>query len=169
MGERETLTAPAVSGRWQRELKPVLNTYLRRVGISSPQVRERWVEYVFSGLQMHLEEFAAADIAEQAVERLRGAIDTRLARLTGLDPVQERRQIAGVLALLGDDRYADLVNSLFEDVNAAVDPEVRAQLHQAIARDRPQPVPAPAPLAMPEQTIELRSLRALLRRLRGAE
>jgi len=166
MGEREALSEATTSAGWQRELKPVLNAYLRRVGISSPETRGRWVEYVLGGMQMHLEEFSPDDIKEQAVERLRDAVDARLARLTGLDAVLDRREIAGILALLGDKRYAALANSLFEDYGAAVDPEVRAQLHDAIARDRPRPVPAPAPLAMPEQVIELRSLPALLQRIR---
>lgn len=169
MGEREILSTPEASLQWQRELKPILNAYLRRVGISSPEVRARWVEHVLAGLQMHLEEFAAADIAEQAVERLRDAIEARLARLTNLDPVRERRAVAGILALLGDKRYSALVNRLFEDNKTSLDPEVRAQLLDAIARDRPRPLPAPAPLAMPTQEIQLRSLPALLRRLRGAE
>lgn len=165
MGERETLSAPDTGENWRRELKPVLNAYLRRVGVLSPEIRAGWVEHVLLGLQMHLEEFAAADIKEQAVERLREAIDARLARLTNLDPVQERREIAGILALLGDKRYLDLANSVFEDYGPAVDTEVREQLLDAIARDRPRPVPAPAPLAMPTQTIELRSPSALFRRL----
>lgn len=166
MGERKALSKPDAGITWQSELQPLLDTYLCRVGIESPEVRARWVTPVINGLQMHLEEFAPADIAEQAVERLRDAIDARLGRLTNLDPVHERREIAGILALLGEQRYAGLVNSLFEDYAGAVDPEVRAQLHDAIARDRPRPVPADAPLAMPIQTIELRSISALLRRLR---
>jgi hypothetical protein len=169
MGERETLSAPDAGVNWQRRLKPLLNAYLRRIGISSPEIRTGWVEHVLLGLQLHLEEFAADDILEQAVERLRELIDARLARLTNLDPVQERREIAGILALLGEARYAGLANSVFEDYGAVVDPDVRAQLLDAVARDRPRPLPAAAPLAMPTQTIQLRSLPALLRRLRGAE
>jgi hypothetical protein len=169
MGEREPLSTPDAGVNWQRMLKPVLNAYLRRIGISSPEIRAGWVEHVLLGMQMRLEEFSADDITEQAVERLRDAIDARVARLTNLDPVHERREIAGVLALLGNKRYADLASSVFEDYGSAVDPDVREQLHAAIARDRPRPLPAPAPLAMPTQTIQLRSLPALLRRLRGAE
>lgn len=163
------MSAPDAGVNWQRELKPMLNAYLRRVGISSPEVRAPWVEHVLLGLQMHMEEFAAADIKEQAVEHLRDAIDARIARLTNLDATRERREIAGVLALLGDKRYAPLVNRLFEEQGASIDPAVREQLLDAIARDRPRPLPAPAPLPMPTQAIQLRSPSALLRRLWKSE
>lgn len=169
MGEGEALSAPDAGVNWQRELKPMLNAYLRRVGISAPEVRSLWVEHVLLGLQMHMEEFAAADIKEQAVEHLRDAIDARIARLANLDATRERRDIAGILALLGDKRYAPLVNRLFEDRGTYIDPEVRQQLLDAVARDRPRPLPAPAPLPMPTQKIQLRSPSALWRRLWKSE
>jgi hypothetical protein len=169
MGERETLIAPDAGVNWQRRLKPLLNTYLRRLGISSAEIRTGWVEHVLLELQLHQEDISSEDILQLAVEWLRELIDARLARMTNLDPVHERREIAGVLALLGDPRYAGLANSVFEDYGSDVDPEVRAQLLEAIARDRPRSQPPAAPLAMPTQTIRLRSLPALLRRLRGTE
>lgn len=160
------MSEPDAGSTWQIELRPLLDAYLHRVGIESAEVRARWMAHVFLGLQMHLEEFVEDDYVEQAVERLRQLIDARLARVTNLDPVHQRGEIAGVLALLGMGRYAALVNSLFEDYAFAIDPAVRAQLLHAIAIDRPQPVPRDAPLAMPTQTVRLRSARSLRRLFR---
>ncbi len=169
MGEREALSAPDAGVNWQRELLPVLHAYLRQVGVASPEARAGWVAHVLLGMQMHLEEFAADDVREQAIERVRETIDARLARFTDLHPERDRREIAGILAMLGDPRHEGLAEKVFAEHGSAVDPATRSQLLDAITRDRPRPLPPPAPLAMPVQTIELRSVRALLRRLRGAE
>ena len=139
----------------------MLDSYLRKVGITSPDIRSRWIVHVLSGLQMQIGQYAADDIVEQAVERLRGAIDTRLALIADLDPLHERREIAGVLVVLQEEKHTDLVHALFEDCAGTVDARMREQLRNAVASDLPRPVREDARVDMPEQTIELRPLNPL--------
>jgi hypothetical protein len=161
MVEGEILSPPDADMNLAGEVYPVLDSYLRKVGIVSAEIRSRWVAHVLSGLQMHIGEFSADDIVEQAVERMRDALDVRLARVANLDPINERREIAGIWVVLLEDRYADLMNALFDDSDVVVDPQLRDQLRTAIAADRPRPVREDAPLDMPLQTIELRHLNPL--------
>jgi hypothetical protein len=161
MVEGEILSPLDADMSMEGEVRPVLDSYLRKLGLVSSQVREHWVAHVLSGLQMHIGEFSADDIVEQAVERMRDALDTRLARVANLDPINERSAIAGIWVVLLEDRYADLMNALFEDSDAVVDSQLFDQLRIAIAADRPRPVREDAPLDMPLQRIELRDLNPL--------
>lgn len=161
MVEGEILSSLDADMGLEGEVRPVLDSYLRKLGIVSSEIRSRWVAHVLSGLQMHIGEFSADDIVEQAVERMRDALDARLARVVNLDPINQRREIAGIWVVLLEDRHADLMNDLFEDSDVAVDPQSRDQLLTAIAADCPRPVRENAPLDMPLQTIELRDLNPL--------
>lgn len=156
-------TAHAGMG-WQGALQPLLDEYLRKIGVQSVDARTRWVAHVMAGLHLHPGEFAEDDILEKAVEYLRDAIDARLALYARLDRVHDRRTLAAALAVLHNEKYADLVNMLFENFAGAGNPELPDKLRDAIASDRPRPVPPNAPLAMPEQAIELRPLRRALRK-----
>jgi len=162
------LSAADRSASWLSEAQPVLDSYLRKMGIVSADLRSRWVAHVLAGLQLHIGEYAADDIVEQAVEGLRDAIDSRLARIANLDLMHDRREIAGILVVLQEERNADLVNFLFQDFAVTVDPEARAMLRAAMANDRPRPVRADAPMAMPMQEIALRPLNPLRWLRRGA-
>ncbi|MEZ5571290.1 MAG: hypothetical protein R3E64_04625 [Halioglobus sp.] len=153
------MSAPHTGMHWQRDLQPLLDDYLRKIGLHSTQARMRWVAHVLAGLHLHVGEFAEDDIVEQAVEHLRDAIDARLALLVDLDRVHQRHELAAVLAVLQNEEYADLVNALFQDFENTGDPHLQKALRSAILADKPQPVPPDAPLSMPTQTIELRSLR----------
>jgi hypothetical protein len=146
---------------WAARVQPVLDTYLRKVGIESADVRSRWVAHIVSGLEVHIGEIAADDIVELAVERLRDTIDARLAMAAGLDPLRDGREIAGILVVLQDKRRADLVNALFADCDGEVAPGVREQLRMAVTTERPRPVPEDAPTEFPPQIIQLRSLNPL--------
>lgn len=157
-----TLTADLT---WQHKAQPVLNSYLRKVGINSPDSRARWVEHVLSGLQDNVEQYAADEIVEQAVERLRIAIDTRLAQLADLDPLQDRRKIAAMLVVLQEEKHNDLMHTLFADYDGPINPALRAQLLSAVTADLPQPVREDARVDMPVQTIELRPINPLRRLL----
>jgi hypothetical protein len=146
---------------WQGELQLLLESYLRKLGIVSSEVRARWVGHVLHWLQRHLREVPADDIAEQAVEHLREALDSRLAQVVGLDPVLQRGEVAQVFAVLQHEKYTELLNILFADFEGEIDSGTRAQLRAAIDADGPRPVPANAPLDMPKQPIELRSMNPL--------
>ncbi len=150
---------------WQHKAQPVLNSYLRTVGINSPDARARWIAHVLSGLQDDVEKYAADEIVEQAVERLRTAIDTRLAGIAGLDPAHARREIAGMLVVLQEEKHDGLVHTLFADYGGPIDPALREQLLSAVTADLPQPVREDARLDMPVQTIELRPINPLRRLL----
>ena len=162
------MSAAERSASWLSEAQPVLDSYLRKMGIVSADLRSRWVAHVLARLQLHIGEYAADDIVEQAVEGLRDAIDSRLARIANLDLIHDRREIAGILVVLQEERNADLVNFLFQDFAVTVDPEARAMLRAAMANDRPRPVRADAPMAMPMQEIALRPLNPLRWLRRGA-
>lgn len=146
---------------WAAEVRPVLDTYLHKVGIASADVRSRWVARIVCGLQAHIGEIAADDIVEQAVERLRETIAARLARIANLDPLRDGREIAGMLVVLQDEKHAELVNALFADCDAEVAPTVREQLRRAVAADSPRPVPRDALIGFPTQVIQLRSMNPL--------
>ena len=160
MVEREILSTPDADKRWSGQVQPVLNSYLRKVGIVSADVRARWVAHIVAQLQSQIGEIAADDIVEQAVERLRDAIDARLASVANLDPVRDGREIAAILVVLQNEKYADLVNTLFAncDAEAEIAPMVRDQLHRAVADNRPRPIPEQAAINMPIQSIKLRPL-----------
>ena len=162
------MSAADSSASWLGEAQPVLDSYLCKLGIASADLRSRWVAHVLAGLQLHIGEYAADDIVEQAVEGMRDAIDTRLARIANLDLMHDRREIAGIIVVLQEEQNAALVNTLFQDFAVTVDPEVRAQLRAALARDRPRPVRADAPLNMPLQAIALRPMNPLRWFRRGA-
>jgi len=143
---------------WADGVRPVLDTYLRKIGIVSADVRSRWVGCIVCELQSHIGEIPADDIVEQAVERLREAIDVRLAQAANLDPLRDRREIAGMLVVLQDEKHADLVNALFADCDAEVAPMMSEQLRRAVAAGCPRPVPDDALLDFPTQLIQLRSM-----------
>jgi len=143
---------------WADDVRPVLDTYLRKIGIVSADVRSRWVADIVCELQAHIGEIPADDIVEQAVERLREAIDARLAQAANLDPLRDRREIAGMLVVLQDEKHADLVNVLFADCDAELAPMVSEQLRSAVAAGCPRPVPRDALIDFPTQVIQLRSM-----------
>ena len=146
---------------WAAEVQSVLDTYLRKVGIVSGDVRSRWVASIVARLQVRIEEIAADDIVEQAVERMRDAVDARLALVANLDPLHDDREIAGILVVLQDKKHVDLVSALFADSDGEVTPLVREQLRRAVAAERPRPVPKDALIEFPTQVIQLRSLNPL--------
>ncbi len=146
---------------WIGAVQPVLDTYLRKVGIESAGVRSRWVANIVSELQVRIGEIPVDDIVEQAVERLRDAIDARLSMVANLDPLRDDREIAGILVVLQDEKHVDLVNALFADVDGEVAPVVREQLCKAVTADSPRPVPEDALIEFPTQVIQLRSLNPL--------
>jgi len=158
VAEREILSPLDVDVSWADDVRPVLDTYLRKVGILSTDVRSRWVACIVCGLQEHIGDIAADDIVEKAVEHLREAIDARLAKVANLDPLRDRREIAGMLVVLQDEKHADLVNALFADCDAEVAPMVSEQLRRAVAAGCPRPVPNDAPIDFPTQVIQLRSM-----------
>ena len=161
MAEREVLIPPDADTGWVCEVQPVLDAYLRKVGIVSADVRSRWVTSIVAELQVRIGEIAADDIVEQAVERLRDAVDARLAMAANLDPLRDGREIAGMLVVLQDEKHAELVNALFADCDAEVAPLVSAQLRRAVAAGCPRPVPRDALIAFPTQLIQLRSMNPL--------
>jgi hypothetical protein len=162
--EREILSTPDPEVNWPSGLTDLLDSYLRKVGIVDANVRARWVAQVLSGLTLHIGEFAADDIVELAVERLRDAVYTRLAKVANLNPIREGNEIAAVLVVLQDARYANLIDAVFENCESEeVPPEVREQLRVAVEAGRPRPVPVDAPLEVPIQRIELPSLSPLRR------
>jgi hypothetical protein len=167
VAEREILSSLDADVSWADEVRPVLDTYLRKVGIVSAELRARWVVRIVCALQARIGEIATDDIVEQAVEQLRDSMTTKLAMVANLDPLRDGREIAGMLVVLHDEKYADLVNALFADWDAELAPMVRERLRSAVAADCPRPVPRDAPLDFPTQVIQLRSmnpLRWLLRR-----
>jgi len=163
--EREILNTSTADLAWQHKAQPVLNGYLRKVGINSPDARARWIAHVLDALQDDVDKHAADEIVELAVERLRTAIDTRLAQLADLDPLHDSRKIAGMLVALQEEKHNDLMHTLFADYEGPVDPALREQLLKAVSADLPQPVCADARVHMPEQAIELRPLNPLRRLL----
>ncbi len=161
MAEREILSPLDADMSWAAEVRPVLDSYLRKIGIVSADVRSRWVARIVCELQTHIGEIAADDVVEQAVERLRDTIDARLAMAANLDPLRDGREIAGMLVVLQDEKHADLVNALFADGDAELAPMVREQLRRAVAADCPRPVPRDALIDFPTQVIQLRSMNPL--------
>ena len=152
---------------WQSEAQSVLDSYLCKIGIESSEIRSRWVAHVLSALQAQIGKYAADDIVEQAVERLRNAIDARLAKIADLDPVRERREIAGVLVVLQKEKNADLLHTLFADCDGPIDSQMREQLFSTVIPELPRPVRADARVDMPVQAIELRSINPLRRLVRA--
>ena len=169
MANGEILKKSDLEPQWEAAVKPLLDSYLCAVGILSGNVRSRWVEYVLQGLRLGIGSIAAHDIPEEAIERLRDALDVRLATTAELDPIRERREIAATLVVLQDQKHADLLNTVFAAPDLETTPEVRERLRVTFAAERPIPLPADAPMDMPVQAIALRSLnpmRPYLRRLR---
>ncbi|MEZ5502477.1 MAG: hypothetical protein R3E50_07360 [Halioglobus sp.] len=152
------MRTPDTNGHWPDELPLLLDNYLRKVGMGSPDVRARWVAHVLAWLQAQDREYAEDDIVENAVECLREAINDRLALIAGLDRSRDDREIAAMRVVLRDPACTDLVDALFSDISADIDPAARAQLRATVAARRPRPVPPDAPLAVPVQSIELRSM-----------
>jgi hypothetical protein len=148
---------------WQHNAQPVLDSYLRKVGITSPDSRARWIAHVLAQLHDLVEKYAADELVEQAVERLRTCIDSRLATIADLDPQHDRRKLAGMLVVLQEEKHHDLMHTLFTECDGPVDPALRAQLYNAVTADLPQPAREDARLEMPIQTIELRSINPLRR------
>ena len=62
MAEREVLSPLDADMSWTGEVQPVLDTYLRKAGVVSAEVRSRWVARIVSGLQVRIGEIAVDDI-----------------------------------------------------------------------------------------------------------
>jgi hypothetical protein len=161
VAEGEILSSLEADVSWVDDVRPVLDTYLRKVGMVSADLRSRWVARILSGLQAHMGNIAPDDILEQAIERLRESLNAKLALVANLDPLRDGREIAGMLVVLQDEKYADLVNALFGDWDAELAPMVRERLRRAVAADCPRPVPSDAPLEFPTQVIQLRTMNPL--------
>jgi nucleotide-binding universal stress UspA family protein len=143
---------------WQSRVRNLLDTYLKKFGISSEQTRQRWTDRVIADLKARSEDVPCEDISEEAIEHLRDLIDARLARIGAFDPVQEQSEIARNLVALLNKKHADTLNSFFEHIETHEDGATLEALRQTLAASLPTPMPPEAPLPMPEQTIALRSL-----------
>jgi hypothetical protein len=162
-------SAPVAELHWQSELQPLLDDYLRKIGMQSSELRARWVAHVLASLHLNSGEFAADDIVEQAVEKMRDVVDTRLALVANFDRLHERREIAGALAVLQHEQHRELVDALFGELKGSDMAELRGRLLDAIRSERPRAIPPQAPLAMPTQPIELRWLNPLHRLFRARQ
>ena len=154
------------SAEWQGQVKALLDTYLCEYGIRSERIRAHWINRVVEDLRARTEPVATEDILEDAVEHMRDLIEARIAVVCNHDPAREHKEIAQILVVLLNEKYSDYLNMLFERMEPAGDLETLERLCHALAACVPVPVPPEAPLAMPVQTIELRSINPL-RRLFG--
>lgn len=161
MAERATLNRADPSAEWQDQVKALLDTYLCEFGIHSERTRARWTNRVIEDLRVRAELVATEDILEDAVEHMRDLIEARIAVICNHDPAREHKQIAQILVVLLNEKYTDSLNMLFEHMEPAGDLETLEGLRHALAACAPVPVPEEAPLAMPVQTIELRSINPL--------
>jgi len=158
------------SVEWRERVTTLLDSYLCASGISAAATRSRWIRRVVDDLMMRAEQLASEDMLEEAVEHMRDLIEARVAMVCNYDPARQQREIAHVLVVLLNEKYADCLNLLFECSEAdvtAIDTGMIEKLRSAIATSVPVPVPPLAPMAMPVQAIELRSiipLRRLFRR-----
>lgn len=163
MAKGETLSQVDNTGEWRARVRNLLDAYLSELGISGEATRERWIKRVVEVLAARTELVATEDILEDAVEHMRDLIETRVAMTSGLDPAREHKEIAQLLVVLLNKKNADSLNMLFEHLEDAGDFKMSEHLQHAIDSSLPVPVPVEAPLAMPVQTIELRSVNPLRR------
>jgi hypothetical protein len=159
VAERETLNEIGNAFAQQGNMSALLDDYLRKIGITSSAARALWSGRVIEMLQTHSAEIAADDLREEAIDRMYHLIETRLAQIGKLDLQHDRRKIAHLLLVLQDKKYSHLLDAIFNPTGVELDHDATSQLDRAFADFAPQPVPADAPLAMPVQTIELRSLK----------
>ncbi|MGB5397005.1 MAG: hypothetical protein WBN96_07640 [Gammaproteobacteria bacterium] len=178
MEKRKTLSAVDTvvdsvnntAAQWRERVNALLDSYLCALGISAAHTRSRWIKRVVDDLGMRAEQLASEDMLEEAVEHMRDLIEARVAMVCNYDRACQQREIAQVLVVLLNKKYADCLNLLFDCSEAdvtAVDTAMIEKLRSAITASLPVPVPPPAPMAMPVQAIELRSiipLRRLFRR-----
>ena len=166
MEKGEALSEAGTSSEWPDKVKALLDTYLREFGLDSEVTRARWINRVVEDLATRAELVATEDILEEAVEQMRDLIEARIAMLSNHDPAREHKEIAQIMVLLLKEKNAGCLNKLFEHSEPDADLEMLEHLRQACDASLPIPVPEEAPLAMPVQTIELRSINPL-RRLFG--
>jgi hypothetical protein len=156
--KRETLNDLDESSAWPDKVRTLLDSYLREFGIVAEPVRTRWINRVIEKLDTRSGVVATEDMLEEAVERMRNLIEARVALIRGHDPTHDHKQIAQILVLLLDERYRDCLNMLFEHIEPDENIE---HVRNALVTAMPIPVPEAAPLAMPVQTILLRSINPL--------
>jgi hypothetical protein len=159
----ETLSQVDNTAEWQDRVRNLLDAYLSEFGISDEATRARWIKRVVEDLAARTELVATEDILEDAVEHMRDLIEARVAMASGLDPAREHKEVAQILVVLLNKKNADSLNMLFEHIEIAGDFEMPEHLQHAIDSSLPVPVPVESPLAMPVQTIELRSINPLRR------
>jgi uncharacterized protein (DUF2267 family) len=165
MEKGETLNGADTSSEWPDKVRALLDSYLCEFGLSSEATRARWIGRVVDDLATR-DKLVAEDILEEAVEQMRDLIEARIAMVSNYDPAHEHKEIAQIMVLLLNEKNADCLNSLFESSEPEGDFEQTECLRQILASSLPIAVPDEAPLAMPVQTIELRSINPL-RRLFG--
>ncbi len=142
-------------------VRTLLDTYLREFGIISEQTRARWIDRVFEELDTRSVVVASEDILEEAVECMRVLIETRVAAIYNHDPAHDHREIAQILAVLLGEKYADSLNLLFERIEFGDSAGDIERVRNTLVTALPILVPEESPLAMPVQTIELRSINPL--------
>jgi len=166
MEKGETLSETGTSSDWPDKVKALLDTYLCEFGLDSEATRARWINRVVEDLATRAELVATEDILEEAVEQMRDLIEARIAMISNHDPAREHKEIAQIMVLLLKEKNTGCLNKLFEHSEPDADLEMLEHIRQACDASLPIPVPEEAPLAMPVQTIELRSINPL-RRLFG--
>jgi hypothetical protein len=161
VAQGEALNDLDEAGEWQHRAGALLDTYLREFGILAGPARARWIERVIENLDVRAETVATEDILEEAVERMRTLIEARVAAIRGHDPERDHREIAQILAVLLGEDYTHCLSLLFERVEPDESSGNIELVRNALVTALPVPVPEESPLAMPEQTIELRSINPL--------
>ena len=161
VARRETLNDIDEAGERLNRVRALLDTYLREFGIISEPARARWIDQVIEKLDTRSEVVATEDILEEAVERMRDLIEARVAAIRNHDPAHDHREIAQILAVLLGEKYTDSLNLLFERIEFGDSSGDIERVRNALVTALPIPVPEESPLAMPVQTIELRSINPL--------
>lgn len=166
MEKRETLSEASAFSEWPDKVRALLDSYLCEFGIRSEATRAHWINRVIENLASQGELVATEDMLEEAVEQMRDLIEVRVAMIANHDPAREHKEIAQMMVVLLNEKYADCLNRLFEHSDADVDAAMLEQVRRTLTASVPIPVPQQAPLAVPVQAIELRSINPL-RRLFG--
>lgn len=161
MASGTTLNESPLPDAWRARAESLLDTYLIRFGVTSAPARARWIERVIGDLATRADQVATEDLLEEAIEHLLALIERRLAAVCGRDPVRERRAVARTLVALLGERHRDLTNRLLERVADGDDTQTLERVRDACTASSPHPVPVEVPLAMPTQSIELRTLNPL--------
>lgn len=156
--KRETLNDIVTNSELLNKVTVLLNAYLCEFGIRSAATRARWTDRVIESLATRAGLVASEDMLEEAVEHMRGLIETRVATIFNHDPARDHKDIAQILVVLLNEKYSDYLNRLFEHVEPDEDDEALQHLRDVITASLPIAIPEEAPLAMPVQRIELLSL-----------